>query len=82
MQKFKINRQPYLNKFIKSMENVYIHFEGTMLTGFSNENVVNLVRASGLKTKNTRKIKKRFKKLIEQMLIEGIKKYEHGREKK
>ena len=75
-QRFKINRQPYLDQFVESMKYTHIRFEGDMLVGFSDENVYTLIKASGLRTKNSRKVKKRFKKLVSQLLLDGVESYE------
>lgn len=82
MQRFKVNREPHRTQFLESMKGTYLYFEGDALVGFNDTHIKTLVKATGLRSKKSRKMIKRFKKVIQQLIIDGIEEYEHGREKK
>ena len=72
-EKKKMNRK-YINKYLEEMKDVKIHFKENKLIGFTDKAMLYLSRATGLRTKNRRKIYKRFKKTILEAIINGIRK--------
>lgn len=62
----------YLNMFQKETNKLNLYFDGKSIVGFNYKVALSLAKATGLRTKKSRKVLKRFKKVIVGALRETV----------
>lgn len=75
MKQYTIHKEPYRSKFTELIKHDHLRFEGHVLVGFSNKTVYNFAKATGLRSKKSRVIIKRFRKAFMQMITKACEEY-------